>query len=362
MLIEIIPDMDILKIGELTPFINDDIVVQVFSKLSKDKLRFCFPLLSVSQFWNVLNSLTTEQIQQIIPYISNHQRLSVLSKHYSVDENLIEHYFETYTPAVIALGFTFISSKHLLIHNCNVLTRQQLCLSVPNIKIDDIFKILEIILDDKKDIIINNISPSQMKDIEKDLDLNFPILSIRERFLKNACLMFERRLQNVENMIREFETLTIELIDDKIEKIQKDYMDILNKKYELKKSCDKYNNFSTKLNTSNLENIQNLCTYLKTLFAKIQDFQKRIDAGDGTNGVINKLVKMTNKYNHEMIIMMIRILILILIRRIMITIIIVILIIMITRRIIIRILVIIFIMIIVIVITVMILVIVIIAI
>ena len=103
----------------------------------------------------------------------------------------------------------------------------------------------------------------------------------------------------METLLDNEELIDENIIDIKIERLQKSYMEILNKKYELKKGCDKYIYFSHKKKNTNKDNIENLYKYLKSIFEKIRDFQKRIDAGDGTNGVINRLVKIRNRIVHE---------------------------------------------------------------
>ena len=289
---DIIPTLDCLKVREIIKVIPESILIQIFSKLAKDKQIFSFSNLSVEQFWKILPTLSTQQLYEIIPFISYAHKMDIIENYFEVSDTVFQYSLETQAPYIIAIGFSFIQTKSKLIKNAHYLTRQQLWISIPVMDIEDIFEVLNILSESKIQIIVNNITQKQIEDIQNDLMLNLNILGIKEKFLKNNTDIFDKELESLERRIEINEVL---LVESEIRKIQKNYLNLLNKKYELKKNIQKYENFVDKIGAKYKTIFNILLKSVIEIFSKICDFQKRIDKGDSVNGVLNKLITLKNK-------------------------------------------------------------------
>ena len=162
---------------------------------------------------------------------------------------------------------------------------------------DDIFRIIELLDDSKRQLVINNINDKHIQDIENDLLLRINVLNLKETFLKTNTVEFENKLLLLE---RKLNTDSIMIIDLELKSIQKLYMNLLHKKYELQKRVSRYEYFIEKLSNKHVNIFTVLLRDLKISFDKILLFKDRMDAGDGVNGVINKLILMKNKQRMEL--------------------------------------------------------------
>ena len=146
----------------------------------------------------------------------------------------------------------------------------------------------------KKNLVIYNISDRQISSVEEDLMLNLPLLRLKDRILKRMCVDFHEKISEIENRLQFGRIKELEEIEEHISSVQKEYLEISHRKYDLKRDGNKYIHFVDRIRSNYKTSIRNLVISLEESFEQIYSFQKRIDSGDSINGVINKLINIRN--------------------------------------------------------------------
>jgi hypothetical protein len=283
-LLEIVDNIKSHNIKYIVENVSEEFLPLLFVKLNSIQIGYAVQELSPDIFLKVLLVLSTDQLYAAIPSLTFEQKEKFMDIFYNVDEDAFPFYIHSFETYHLAIAVRITELRHLVLGNFSSLSRKQIWIITPLLRSDDIISIIPTLDHDKISAMTNNIKYYQKFSIITDLEKNIKRLHAEIDEINKSIIFFS----NIINDLEKKSTIS----SSEIVKIQKINMNI-SKNYIQIKEIYRIHEHLYYLNVS--EHYFKIWNAIKiklpSLSIQVHKIKKKIDSGDGMNGLVNKRIK-----------------------------------------------------------------------